>query len=287
MSFHVRPARASDKTSIAAFTADTFTWGDYVAQSFDTWLETPGSRTFVATIDEAPVALSRVVSLSGDEIWLHGARVHPHHRRRGLGTALNAASLDWGRDRGAIVARLMVEDWNEAARSHVEQAGYRRVATWFFARRSVEGSRPSRDGPGIRPPEPLRSAPPQEVEGAYMSWSTSELARAAHGLVGQRWHMRRMTVHDLFADATARMLWEAPSGWISIDGSNADDVWVRWMMSTAGEADTLVAALMTKLRSDGVEMVGCLLPKVPWLVAAFESSGFEVHSNAVWELALS
>lgn len=286
MTSDIRPARPEDKAAIAAFTDATFSWGDYVADSFDEWLTTGDSAVLVACREDRPVALARVVQLSPDEIWLHAARVHPDHRRQGLGLALNKASVEWGRQRGAVVARLMVEDWNERAAAQVRKAGYRRVADWFFARRSVPDSRPSLLGPGLRPSEPLRPAPAPEVEGAYISWSTSELARAGHGLLGVRWHLRHMRIDHLLEEAAARRLWEAPSGWLSIDTSAHPDAWVAWLMTTASEADILVEALLTKLRSDGVESVGALLPRVPWLVAAFEASGFEVHANGVWEIQI-
>ncbi len=115
-----------------------------------------------------------------------------------------------------------------------------------------------------------------------MSWATSELARAGHGLGGVRWHMRLMRIEHLLEAARSRHLWEAPSGWVAI-APDPDGAWVSWVMTTPGEADTLVEALMTKLRADGVGSVSALLPRVPWLVAAFEASGFDVHPNGVWE----
>ncbi|MDH3499926.1 MAG: GNAT family N-acetyltransferase [Acidimicrobiia bacterium] len=284
MDIEIRPARPDDRAAIAAFTEDTFAWGDYVPDSFDDWLAAADSEVLVATTAGTPVALARVVQLSPDEIWLHAARVQPSHRRQGLGLALNRACLQWGRDRGAVVARLMIEDWNEAARLQVERGGYRRIANWFHARREVHDPPPSPTGPGLRPPEPLRIAPRPEAEGAFMSWSTSELARAAHGLRGERWHFRQMTIDHLIQDAERRHLWEAPSGWISIEHGPDGNAWVAWLMTTPGEAELLVAALLTKLRSDGAMSVSVLLPRLPWLIAAFEASGFDVHPNGIWEI---
>lgn len=284
MDVEIRPARPEDKAAIAAFTENTFAWGDYVDGSFDDWLVTADSAVLVAIATGRPVAMARVVQLSPDEIWLHAARVHPDHRRQGLGLALNHACLDWGRGRGAVVARLMVEDWNEAARLQVERGGYRRVADWFYARRANLDPPASPTGPGLRPPEPLRIAPRPEAESAFMSWSTSELARAAHGLRGERWHFRQMTMDHLVEDAEQRRLWEAPSGWISIEHGPEGGAWVGWLMTTPGEAELLVEALLTKLRSDGAASVSVLLPRLPWLIAAFEASGFEVHPNGIWEI---
>ena len=35
----IRPARADDQPAIAAFTTDTFSWGDYVSDVFLDWLD--------------------------------------------------------------------------------------------------------------------------------------------------------------------------------------------------------------------------------------------------------
>lgn len=282
----IRGAQPGDLDAVAAFTSGTFEWGDYVTDSFLEWLDNDQSSVLVAERDGDVVAMCRVVLLAPREIWLHAARVHSEHRRQGIGRVLNEASLQWGRARGAVVARLMVEESNEAAQLQVEAAGYRRVAEWFHATKSVLDTARRRDGPGLREPEPLRPAPAQEVDGAYMSWSTSELARAAHGLIGERWHMRHMTVDDVYSAVRDRALWEAPSGWVMIQRDGEDSAWVPWLMTTAGEADTLVETLLTKLRGDGVATVSVLLPRTPWLVAAFEASRFSVHANAVWELAI-
>lgn len=278
----IRPAVPADKAEIESFATNTFQWGDYVLDSFDAWLEDENSTVVVACVGGSVRAMARSVQLSPEELWMHAARVHPDFRRRGLGLRMNEAGMAWGKERGAVVARLMVEDWNEAAQAQVAKGGYRRVADWFYASRSVSGSRPSRSATGVRPPEPLRLAPVPEVEAAYMSWATSELARAGHGLGGVRWHMRLMRIEHLLEAAKARHLWEAPSGWLAIE-PDAEGAWVSWAMTTPGEADTLVEALMTKLRADGLPSVSVLLPRVPWLVAAFEASGFDVHPNGIWE----
>jgi GNAT superfamily N-acetyltransferase len=279
----IRPARPEDKTSIADYTQDTFSWGDYVLDRFDAWLTAPDSQLMVATRGVGPpLAMARVVQLSPREIWMHAARVHPDHRRQGLGLSLNRAGLEWGRERGAVVARLLIEDWNEAAQQQVAKAGYRQVATWFHADQILGGD-PRPGGRRYVSSEPLRPAPAPEVEGAYASWSTSELAVAGHGLFPIGWTMRQMGVGDLAGAAGQRTLWEGPPGWVVVQHTGEGFVWVPWMMATPEEADIMVETLLAKLRADGVGEIGMLLPKVPWLVAAAEAAGFDVHANGVWE----
>ena len=288
MALDIRPAQPTDLERIAEFASDTFSWGDYVAGAFMEWLEIPDSVVLVGLVEATPVAIMRAVHLAEHEIWLHAARVHPDHRRMGYGNALSAACQRWGRDRGARVARLMTEDWNDAPRHQVRNIGFREVARWFHASRRVAGSKRRPGGPGLREPEPLRIAPPSDAEGAFTSWSTSELAKAAHGLIGVGWHLRTMRIDDLAEAASAHRMWESPAGWITIHANegDTDTAWVSWLMTTASEADNLIDTMMTKLRGDGFETVEVLLPRVPWLISTMESAGFDVHPNTVWELPL-
>ena len=134
MTFVIRPARAEDIPLIADWTRDTFSWGDYVAEQLPVWLEDTDSLVVACVFDDdVPVAVSRAQLLSSTEAWLSGARVHPDHRRSGMGMAMNDAGVEWARSRGARVARLAVEEENQPARSQVEKAGYRQTGRWVHA----------------------------------------------------------------------------------------------------------------------------------------------------------
>ena len=68
MSYTIRPGRAGDKAAIAEFTRDTFSWGDYVADKFDEWIEDSSGRVIVAVDDtDVAIAMSRVSLLSPGE----------------------------------------------------------------------------------------------------------------------------------------------------------------------------------------------------------------------------
>ena len=63
-------------------------------------------------------------ALDGDWLGLHGLRVAEQHRRRGLGTAVLAALLDWGAEQGATTAWLHVEVDNAPGRALYERVGF-------------------------------------------------------------------------------------------------------------------------------------------------------------------
>ena len=107
MGVSVREARQEDVAAIAPWTQDTFEWGDYVADRLPSWIDDPALHVLVCeSNDGTPLAVCRAQMLTPIEAWLDGARVHPEHRREGLGRMLNHAGVAWARDQGARVVRL-------------------------------------------------------------------------------------------------------------------------------------------------------------------------------------
>lgn len=68
-------------------------------------------------------------AVDGDWLGLHGLAVDEPHRRRGLGTAVLAALLEWGAERGATTVWLHVEVDNETALALYERLGLERHHT--------------------------------------------------------------------------------------------------------------------------------------------------------------
>lgn len=279
----IRAARPADAGAIAEFTTDTFSWGDYVSREFPHWLDDPKVEVGVVTDEhDVPVALARVSMLSDREGWLSAARVHPDHRRRGLGSALNDWCVEWIRGRGGLVARLQIETWNEPAHNQVLTLGYRSVA------RVVNGSRPVGDdgmepgtngGKRSKAPERLDRAPTAEADLAYIAWSTSDLARAARGMIAVHpWAWRRMTKDD----ATSARVWSCPSGWII--GELDEDVFViRWLVCTPDDADRLVKAAVDLAHDQTATDVEVAVPEVEWLTTTLSHHGFELFPTRLYE----
>lgn len=287
----MRPARPADREGIASFTRDTFSWGDYVAEAFDEWLADPHGLVLVATDPaDRPVAVARVTMLAPTEAWMHAARVHPDVRRSGLGMRLNDAGSDWARSRGAVVVRLLIEDWNEAARSQVAKLGYRPVAGTVHGRRSlVAAEADPRSNGGRRVPgeERLVVTRPSEAEPAWVLWSTGELAVASHHMwpVDGGWFWRRMRYEDLAGAAGERRLWQCPSGWV-VGGLDDDGFAVTWICTVEDDAARLARSIVDRAADLGAESVSVKAPRVGWLSTGLEAAGFELVTAQVYERAL-
>jgi GNAT superfamily N-acetyltransferase len=286
----IRPARPEDKAPIAAFTTDTFSWGDYVAEAFDAWLESPHGQILVAVTEaDEPIGMARVSLLSPSEAWAQAARVHPGHRRLGVAGHLTRAGEVWAADRGALVMRLLTEESNEPAQRQVEKSGYRPVARWAMAQKDVGSSVPSPPGNGGRrapAEERLRPAPLPETEPAFLAWSTGDLITAAHGLfpaVGWMW--RRLTIEDVTGAVRTRTLWECPAGWL-IGSVEEDRFWIPWVVTGPEDAYRLIKAAVDLAEEQGAERLRMLIPQTDWLLQAARRAGLELHPSVLYEKAV-
>jgi GNAT superfamily N-acetyltransferase len=277
-------ATAADLGAISTFTQDTFSWGDYVSESFPMWLEDESSRVLVATVDETAVALTRIVRLSDHEAWIHAARVHPSHRRLGLGSALNDAACDWARQAGVRVARLMVETWNTGAGVQVESLGFRPVVQWLSAVLDMGAELQPLTNGGRRVPgdERLSRGRSSEADMAWMAWASSDLAAAARELIPRRWWFRRARPDDLALAAAEGRLWHCPSGWASIEIDDQGSMTVEWLASSDLDFSRIVRAIVDLGDGSRVGQLRIMVPAMPWTESTLTSLGFVLQPSHIY-----
>ena len=281
MSFRVRTARMDDVAHIAPWTADTFGWGDYVGTALPEWIANPDFFVMVCELEDGiPVAVCRAQMLSDTEGWLDAARVHPDHRRLGLGIAMNQAGVAWTADHGARVIRLAVETDNESATRQVGNLGYRETCLWVYGRHEVVTT------DRIPEAERLRPSHSSDVDGAWMFWSNSELALAAHDLFPQGWLWRRMHVEDLKAYATQKSLFQSPAGWVVAD-LRENTVSSSFMAMAPADAPRVLRALIDHAVETRSWSIKVKLPSTPWTVEVLTRSGFETKEVAVFSKAVA
>ncbi len=289
MEYRIRPAGAADKASIAAFTQETFSWGDYVVDAFDRWLADPNGTLMVAVdATDTAIALGRGAMLSPTELWLQGARVHPDWRRKGIASALDHTMEEWAKGRGAQVSRLAIEDWNDPAQTQVEVIGFRPVGAWHSASRDVRTSAPTAGGNGgrRRPPlDRLVAAPSAEAAPAFMAWSSGTLGRSARGLLAVGWTWRRLTLDDLGRAAKANALWMAPAGW-AMGAMDEDQLEIGWLETGPDEVGELLKSVLDLAAELGADSLNLKVPDVGWLTAELNRTGFTLHKLTLYSKPL-
>jgi N-acetylglutamate synthase len=91
----------------------------------DVELEEDGPRVRVVRLVDGREIGSGRGAIDGDWLGLHGLGVEPAHRGQGNATAMMAALLEWGAERGATTVWLHVETDNEPALALYGGLGFR------------------------------------------------------------------------------------------------------------------------------------------------------------------
>lgn len=264
----VRTARPEDVESIVTWTTNTFSWGDYVPDRIHSWLEDVGSEILVAVDgSDVPIAMCHVAMLSPSEAWLEGARVHPDHRRQGLGTLLNDAGVEWARERGGRVMRLSMEASNMAARNQVRMLGYREVSRWLYAEFQIDPTHRAAERYRLRP------APGGDAEAAWLFWVGSDLARESRELIAIGWQWRTARPGDV--TQAGGELFQSAAGWVLVE--QPEDDWMRtnWIASTPEDMLGVIDGLLDLAAERGVAEIDIKLPDLPWTSEAIVRSGAE------------
>lgn len=279
MTATVRAARPDDVPGIVEWTADTFDWGDYVPDRIDDWIEEPESEVMVCVdSSDTPIAVAHAVMLSATEGWLEAARVHPEHRRSGLGTALNHAGVRWAAGKGAAVVRLATEASNHAAHAQVEALGYRATSSWLYAWIEVPPDHRSLDEVRLRP------APGSDVDAAWMFWSTSDLAHGGRGFLARGWQWRKARPDDLAEASATGQFFQNPAGWVIAEQPQEDVVRTGWMATTKGDAPRLLDGLIGMAADRDAAGLSIKVPNIPWAAEALVRAGGDRDEILVYSL---
>jgi GNAT superfamily N-acetyltransferase len=280
VAFAIRPARADDVALIAHWTKDTFSWGDYVAERLPVWLEEPDALVIVCVLeDDAPVAVARAELLSPLEAWLSAARVHPAHRRAGMGMAMNDYAVAWARERGARVARLAVETSNRPAIGQVLKSGYRAIGDW------VNATAPAATGRRLENDLRLRPGAALDADAAWTFWSQSDLARAARDLISLGWRWRKATDLDLARAVEAHAFLHGPGGWAIVETGEKGTL-ARWLATTQEDAPLLLQGLRDLQRDAPGQHIEIKAPAIPWMTESLQREGFDLSEIRLFSKTL-
>lgn len=283
-----REATHQDVDEIVAFTTDTFEWGDYVPEMIAEWIDDASGVVMVAVDESGIVGLARVVLLTDAEAWSHAARVRPDRRGEGIAGDLADVLLDWTRDRGVRVTRLLIEDDNESSIRHIEKKGFRRVATAVRARRAIGGATPNPKGNGGRRTSSIPVARPVNAADSSMlaaGWPLSMCGRPLRGLVADGWRFHTLAASDLAEAAREGGLWQVGSSWAVTRQIDAEFD-VSLLETNPDEAFDTIRSLIDVANARGAEDFWMWLADADWLIQAARRAGCEVVPSGIWVYSL-
>jgi ribosomal protein S18 acetylase RimI-like enzyme len=104
---------------------------DYVEHLWLQWAqEAEKGIVLVAEYENELVGTSYVNFMPHNACWFQALRVHPEHRRLGIGRALTSVSLELSRANGREYAYLGIDADNTASLTLTARAGFRRVSEY-------------------------------------------------------------------------------------------------------------------------------------------------------------
>jgi len=124
-----REAKSSDKTEVLEFCKNTFSWGDYISDVWDSW--SSEGNLLVLTEKEIPVAISHG-AISDEQIWIEGIRVHENFRRKGFATHLILELESNAKKKNCKVSKMLIAENNQNSLNLASSLKYHVEDIWNF-----------------------------------------------------------------------------------------------------------------------------------------------------------
>lgn len=271
----IRQARSEDRPVMEKICAQTWEWGDYIAEVWEEWLADESGPLIVGEIDGRVVALSKITKLGADQAWLEGMRVDPQFRQRGIAREFLEYGLAYAQQQGARVVRLSTGDFNTTVHHMMARAGMQRVGACAFW-----AAAPLQEAPG---PFFLTPGEADQVL-AFLEQSTvlAETGRLYYeGWAWQELSAERVTQfleqEQIVAERTADS--QIASLALVTLPRKQDPVWIGFADGQPGAVTRLalaIRALAAQHNRPGPEAVEAALPEIAWLRAAFQAAGYSV-----------
>ncbi len=125
----IREAKSSDKPQILEFCKNTFSWGDYISDVWDNWNQE--ENLLVLTEKEIPVAISHG-SISDEQVWIEGIRVHEKYRRKGFATHLILELESIAKKKNCKASKMLIEKNNQNSLNLASSLNYHVEDIWNF-----------------------------------------------------------------------------------------------------------------------------------------------------------
>jgi ribosomal protein S18 acetylase RimI-like enzyme len=281
----IRAARPEDKELVLAFCMQTWEWGDYLPEVWDTWMADPQGKLLVADYAGQPVAVVHAVMVAPTEGWLEGLRTDPRYRRRGIATRLNDGAISMLREWGARVVRLASYVDNVAAHRLVERAGFRRAGAFIpFAAAAMADAG-----------EPRTVLGPADRERVLRFLARSNVFPVTGGLIYIGWKARELTaevVAERLASGQVLAIGEETEtglplalAFIAADRDAEDHEPALRVEYVDGETDAvshLALALRQEAGQRGLPRVTAQLPDVLVIQDAFRGAEYTNRTDGIF-----
>jgi len=127
MIMEIRSAVAEDRDPVMDFCRQIYPDGDYIEDTWDTWLADGGLH--VICEDGTQIGVFNVSVRSGQG-WVEGTRIRRSYRRRRAGTMVLQYAEQYVRRLGGHIIRSLIQDGNVASLERAQKVGWHRGELW-------------------------------------------------------------------------------------------------------------------------------------------------------------
>ena len=124
----IRPAFKSDKHEILKFCKNTFSWGDYVGDVWDSWMN---EGDLLVLEDNKPKGIAHAV-YADEQVWIEGIRINPDFRRLGAASKLVCEIEHLAKQKKKTLSFMLIDVTNSTSIAMAKKLGYTIYQTWGF-----------------------------------------------------------------------------------------------------------------------------------------------------------
>lgn len=222
------------------------------------------SVTFVAVDGGRIVGMMVYDDTPDGAVWLHAARTHPEHRRRGVAASLNRACEELARARGRSCLRLWAAASNTASVAASARYGFEERAR--FTRMRISAAPPVQEV-HLEPLDPAE---------AWIATEGSPLLRRTAGYVFHDFYFLPLSQVNTALLARQGALWRFGGNGVALsedfEEAGGRDLQVQLLFGDAAEILRTAPAIG---RARGAERVESFLPHDTAILASARRAGYD------------
>ena len=127
----IRNNLQSDKAEILSFCKDTFSWGDYIHEVWDSW-EKDGYLAILEEDNNVIGMCHGVIYQNENMIWLEGIRVKQEYRKKGYATNLIRHFEKIAKNSGISHLNMLIESENTSSLNLAKKLNYDIISVWNY-----------------------------------------------------------------------------------------------------------------------------------------------------------
>jgi len=131
MDYIPRLAKNSDKDHVLNFCERTFSWGDYIHEVWDSWIDE--GNLIVIDQNEIPISTTHAAFYPNEKmIWIEGIRVKENFRKNGIAQKMISYLEEKAKSKNYEISRMLIASENKPSLSLAKKLDYKILSKWNY-----------------------------------------------------------------------------------------------------------------------------------------------------------